>query len=118
MNQPNTFIDTIVEKGKAYVDTRSELFTLQAVKNISTISSKIAWFILILCFGIMLVIFSGIGLALWLSNSEAHWHQGFFIVGAIFFGIILLLVLASKKIYAFITNLVIDGFFNDKKEKH
>ena len=112
MSQPN-IIDTMLEKVKTYISVNTELFTLKIVQHIATASGKILWIFLVSTCVIMMILFSSIGLALYLSNCEANWHQGFFIVSGIYLLICIIILIVHKKMSKFISSKVIDNLLND-----
>ncbi len=112
MSQPN-MVDTVVDKVKSYINIRTELFTLKIVQHLANATSRVLWIFLVSSCWIMTILLSSIGLALFLSNSNANWHQGFFYVSLLYLFISVILLLVNKKLTSYINNKVIDNILND-----
>lgn len=82
-NQPNTF-GTLFETARVYLETRLDLFKLQAIDKssdaVSSIVSRLATLILIL-FAVSLL---NIGLAIWAGELLGKTYLGFFAVGGFY----------------------------------
>ena len=117
MSQPN-IIDTMLEKVKTYISVNTELFTLKIVQHIATASGKILWIFLVSTCVIMMILFSSIGLALYLSNCEANWHQGFFIISGIYLLICIIILIVHKKMSKFIGSKVIHNLLNEDDDNN
>src|ERR1700741_2705104 len=99
-------LELLFEKAVDYIETRLQLFKLQAVdKTADVLSALVCMLLLGLVFSIVFFILN-IGLALWIGSLLGKSYEGFFIVAG-FYTVIGLIVylLQSKVLKAGISNV-------------
>lgn len=84
MNNPETSIETLIEKTEQYGKTSQELFMLQAINKSADVLSSLIARLAILVFIALSLLIINIGVALWLGKLLGHTFFGFFIIGAIY----------------------------------
>ncbi len=98
MESKPTNIEELFFKLKDYGDTRLDLFKLKAINKVSGfLSTLIVSIVLIVLLFVVLICIS-IGLALLIGSWLGHSYWGFFIIGAIFIIIGLVLFSGRNKI--------------------
>lgn len=100
--------DTLIGKAEEYINTRIELLKLKAVDKISdSVSSFITTLIIIIVF-FPFIILLNIGLSLWIGNELENVPLGFFIIGAVYLLIgIILYVTRNKWLKPAFANMII-----------
>ena len=102
MSQPEnlgSFINENKILAKEYLETRLEIIRLQGIRASSKAMGFFIW-VLISIFSLLLVmIFLGIVLGLWLSDLTGSYVQGFGITALIFIFIVALLAIFRKSLF-------------------
>jgi len=102
MSQPENLGSFISENkilAKEYLETRLEIIRLQGIRASSKAMGFFIW-VLISIFSLLLVmIFLGIVLGLWLSDLTGSYVQGFGITALIFIFIVALLAIFRKSLF-------------------
>src|SRR3954452_5882632 len=115
--ESNFFTDTI-NMFKQYISDRIALIKLQSIEKISTLAASIATGVTLALLGLFFLIFLSITLgflfASWLDSNTA----GFGIVAGIYLLLIIIIVVAGKKIFGnLITKKIIQNAFKKKDGK-
>lgn len=93
-NKP-TNVEELLQKLKDYADVRMDLFKLKGINKVSGfMSSAITMFVIAIIFTTVFLCIT-IGLALWIGSLLEHVYLGFFIMGALY--LIIGLVLYSNR---------------------
>ncbi len=82
-----------------YVDTRTELFKLQAVRMTARTVSLLAVVGMVTMLALLVVFFLGMSLSYWLSDLLHSQTAGFGITGALFVVLLVLVVLFRKSLF-------------------
>lgn len=88
-------IKMLVDQSKDFLETKIELTRLKAIDKSADVLSTAIVMVSIIFLGSLFVIFISIGLALILGKWLGSTHYGFFIVGAVY-GLLLLLIFLKK----------------------
>ena len=125
MSQPENLGSFISENkilAKEYLETRLEIVRLQGIRASSKAMGFFIW-ILISIFSLLLVmIFLGIVLGLWLSDITGSYLQGFGITTLIFIFIVALLAVFRKSLFvnpvikAMISKLQSESSYDENEE--
>lgn len=86
----------LLDQLKEYVTTRLELFRIDFIEKSSAVISTLITGLIISVFSLFILIFSSIGLALFLGTLVSSTSGGFFIVAGIFLLIVIILALGRK----------------------
>lgn len=89
-------LDGFKHQFKSYMSTCYELYALKALQKVSIAAASILIVAMLALFVILLLVFVGIGLAIWLNETMAHTFCGFFIVAG-FYALLAVLVYAFRK---------------------
>lgn len=101
-------IKNLVKEGRDYIDTRMQLFKLNAVNKVSEIGSSIASTFIIGFIFFLFVIILSIGLGFLLGEITGKIYYGFFIVAAFYLLIgIIFYFLRHKLLKTCISNKII-----------
>ncbi|MBS1597205.1 MAG: phage holin family protein [Bacteroidetes bacterium] len=84
---------------KEYIETRLELFRLQAIRVVSQSAGYLVWILISLFLLFLIMIFSGIVLGCWLSNLLNSYVLGFGLTTLILIVIFILLAVFRKKLF-------------------
>lgn len=102
MSQPenlNSFFKDSKPLFKEYIETRLELFRLQAIRVISQSAGYLVWILISLFLLFLIMIFSGIVLGCWLSGLFDSYVLGFGLTTLILVVIFVLLAVFRKKLF-------------------
>ncbi|MGN6421044.1 MAG: hypothetical protein ACTHMC_26260 [Pseudobacter sp.] len=80
MNQPDNLGDFFRENKellKVYVETKSEIFRLQAIRIFSKSMGLLAWMVIASFVAFLILIFAGLVLGFWLSELTQSYVKGF-----------------------------------------
>jgi hypothetical protein len=102
MSQPDnlgSFIKETKPLLKEYLETRLEIFRLQAVRIASQSAGYMIWIIISLFILFIILIFSGIVLGCWLSGITGSYTMGFGLTTLIFIAIFALLMIFRNKLF-------------------
>lgn len=84
-------IKEIAEKARDYFETSVQLVKLKAVNKISSVVSTLVSLIVLPLLILVVIILLAIGVSFWLGKILGAYHLGFFITGAFFIFLILLI---------------------------
>lgn len=84
---------------KEYIETRLELFRLQAIRIVSQSAGYLIWILISLFLLFLIVIFSGIVLGCWLSILVDSYVLGFGLTTLLLVVIFILLAVFRKKLF-------------------
>ncbi len=93
-NQPHS-IENLIERTKSYAETRFSIIKLKAVDKTSDFAATAISYVVATIIFLIVFIFINVGLAYWIGKALGGVHYGFFIVGA-FYAVIGLILLKSK----------------------
>ena len=82
-NQPNT-IGSVIENAGDYLETRLDLFKLQAVNKSSDVTSSVVSRMVILLVVSFAIFILNIGLALWVGELLGKVYLGFFVIAGFY----------------------------------
>lgn len=83
-NQPKDHIESLIDRTKDYVETRVELFKLQAINKSSEVISSIVSRLAVAVTMVFFFIILNIGLGLLLGELLGKSYYGFFVLAAIY----------------------------------
>lgn len=82
-----------------YVDTRAELFKLQAVRMTARTVSMLAVVGIVAMLSLFVVLFLGMSLSFWLGTLLQNQTAGFAITGGLFILLLILVILLRKSLF-------------------
>jgi hypothetical protein len=82
-----------------YIETRLELYRLQAIRLVSQSAGYLIWILVSLFLFFLIMIFSGIVLGCWLSNLMHSYVMGFGLTTLILVAIFVLLAVFRKSLF-------------------
>lgn len=92
---PQAKLEELTDNFKAYITTIYELSRLRLVDKLALATANITVYIIRTILAVFTILFTSVGVALWLNDCLQNTFSGFFIVGGIYF-IITLWVTFSK----------------------
>ena len=102
-----------------YLDTRWDLIVLNLAKKTSSVVSGLATAAILGVFGVFVLIFLSVGLAVWLGQVFDNQAAGFFAVAGLYaLLLILTVVLVRNLIRTKIATNVIELINNDEQDRH
>lgn len=115
MNDNATPLETLLERAEDYAKTNFELFKLNTIdKSADVVSSLISRLAIIITVALLVMIFN-IGIALWIGKQLGDSFYGFFIIGAFYALLaIILRVFRHKWIKYPISNSIIKQLLKQK----
>lgn len=96
MENQTSSIESLWDRVKSYLETRTELIKLKAIDKISSIASSVGSLIIVVMIGIIFLSLLNIGIALWLGELLGKVYYGFFVLAG-FYGIIGLVLYSSRE---------------------
>lgn len=100
-------IESLFDRMTQYIKLNAELLKLKLLDVSASIASVAALSVLIIAFGAIILVFVNVGLALLISEKMGNSSAGFFIVGAGYCLILLLVLLFKKQIKLAVRNVII-----------
>ncbi|MFN8713380.1 MAG: hypothetical protein ACK5Z2_11055 [Bacteroidota bacterium] len=100
-------IESLFDRMTQYLKLNAELLKLKLLDASASIASVAALSVLIIAFGAIILVFVNIGLALLISEKMENSWAGFFIIGAGYCLILLLVLLFKKQIKSAVRNVII-----------
>jgi len=98
MNERESLIESLLEKGEQYGKTTLELIKLKTLdKSADVVSDTVSWLIVIV-FAILFFLILNIGVALWIGDLLGKSYNGFFVVAGFYLILALLCVIFRKKL--------------------
>lgn len=95
METPASLVESLFEKAENYSKTTIELFKLNAIDKSADVVSSLVSRLAILMVVTLFILIINIGIALWLGDLLGKSYYGFFIVGA-FYALIAILLHAYR----------------------
>lgn len=102
MNQPDNLGDFFRENKellKVYVETKSEIFRLQAIRIFSKSMGLLAWMVIAAFIAFLVLIFAGLVLGFWLSDLTQSYVKGFGITTIILIVLFVVIALLREKLF-------------------
>ena len=97
-----------------YIDTRWDIFVLNASEKLLSAASEIVSGLVLALFSGIVLVFLGIGTALWLGKLMGSTAAGFFVVAGIFVVLLILAVIFARNyIRTAVTNSVLESIKDD-----
>ncbi len=88
-------IKTLIDKSKDYLETKFELARLKTIDKSADVLSAVVVMVSMIFIGSLVIILVSIGLSLLIGSLLGAYHYGFFIMGA-FYAIILLVMYVQR----------------------
>lgn len=118
MSTEENFFGESKQKVEEYVKDRLLLLKLEAVEKISRLAGSLFAGLLIALFSFFLLMFLSIMLGYFLGELLNHMFWGFGIVAGLYLLLLVVVIVFKKHLFERpIINIVIDIFFEKKKEK-
>lgn len=96
MDERESSIEALIEKGEQYGKTTLELLKLKTLEKSSDVVSDLASWIIIVIFVSLFFLVLNIGVALWIGDLLGKSYQGFFIIAG-FYALLALLFSVFRK---------------------
>jgi hypothetical protein len=120
MNQPENLGNFIRENKslfKEYLETRLDIYRLQAIRAGSKSAGYLVWILVSIFLLFLVAIFAGLVLGFWLSDLTGSFIKGFAITTGILVFIVILLALLRKSLFVNpVVRKVIDQLSDDDTE--
>ncbi len=88
-------IKTLIDKSKDYLETKFELARLKTIDKSADVLSAVVVMVSMIFIGSLVIILVSIGLSLLIGSLLGAYHYGFFIMGA-FYAVILLVLYVQR----------------------
>lgn len=112
-----TKLEQLGEDALAYVETRIELVVLDVAERAANAAASAVSLILLLAFILLILFFSGMGVAIWLGGILNNPAAGYFIVAAFFIvSLVLLQLFAGSWVRDTIINKTLEEIQNNDKK--
>ena len=112
MDDNKTVAGKLIENAGDIVETTYRLVVLKVVDKATSILSSALAGLTFFVIGFFVVLFLGIGTAIWIGEAMNNAKAGYFITGGIFLLIILIIYIFRKKlIFPFLKNSLIKKFY-------
>ena len=98
MDDNKTVAGKLIENARDIVETSYKLLVLKVVDKATRILSSALAAITFFVIGFFVVLFLGIGTAIWIGEALENMKAGYFITAGIFIVVILIIYLLRKKI--------------------
>jgi hypothetical protein len=96
MDERESSIEALIEKGEQYGKTTLELLKLKTLEKSSDVASDLASWIIIVIFVSLFFLVLNIGVALWIGDLLGKSYHGFFIIAG-FYALLALLFSVFRK---------------------
>jgi hypothetical protein len=96
MDERESSIEALIEKGEQYGKTKLELLKLKTLEKSSDVVSDLASWIIIVIFVSLFFLVLNIGVALWIGDLLGKSYHGFFIIAG-FYALLALLFSIFRK---------------------
>ncbi|MGV8139860.1 MAG: hypothetical protein AB2L20_32135 [Mangrovibacterium sp.] len=96
MDERETLIESLIEKGEQYGKTTLELIKLKTLDKTANVASDLVSWLIIVIFAILFFLILNIGIALWLGDLLGKSCYGFFVIAG-FYGILALVFGVFRK---------------------
>ena len=84
-------VKDLAEQARDYIDTSVQLAKLKAVNKVSSVASSLVSIIVMPLLILVAIILLSVGFSFWLGKILGAYHYGFFITGAFFIVLIILI---------------------------
>jgi hypothetical protein len=109
--------ENLVDAIENWIETYRNLIILRTVEQASQGASISIFGVLFLLVIVFILLFIGLGLAWWLGESLENMKAGFFIVGGVYFLVLLIILTMAKKILIpGIRNLIIKKIYEQDQQ--
>ena len=98
MEEKDTLLETLIEKGELYTKTSIDLIKLKTIEKSANAFSSIISSLIISSLILFIVMMVNIGAALWIGNCIESLFCGFFIVAGFYVFIVLILLIFKNQI--------------------
>ena len=95
------FIDENVELIKDYLETKTDVYKLKAIRSSSLILGSLVWIIISAFLFFLLFIFVGLVLGFWFSSLTDSFTIGFGLATLLLFFVMLLVVMFRKQLFIY-----------------
>ncbi len=95
------FIDENVELIKDYLETKTDVYKLKAIRSSSLILGSLVWIIISAFLFFLLFIFIGLVLGFWFSSLTDSFTIGFGLATLLLFFVMLLVVMFRKQLFIY-----------------
>ncbi len=109
-------VKDLVNESKAYINLRTRLLSLQLRKSSAELISSIGTSALFIVFASMSFLFASFGLAYYLADKYQSFTVGFLLVSALYFFMLMVVLLFKNTLKTYISNTIIRELF--KEEEH
>ncbi|MCE5174994.1 MAG: hypothetical protein LLF74_06345 [Bacteroidales bacterium] len=96
MDERETLIESLIEKGEQYGKTTLELLKLKTLDKTANVASDLVSWLIIVIFATLFFLILNIGIALWLGDLLGKSCYGFFVIAG-FYGILALVFGVFRK---------------------
>ncbi|MEN6454635.1 MAG: hypothetical protein ABFD10_10285 [Prolixibacteraceae bacterium] len=96
MDERETLIESLIEKGEQYGKTTLELIKLKTLDKTASVASDLVSWLIIVIFATLFFLILNIGIALWLGDLLGKSCYGFFVIAG-FYGILALVFGVFRK---------------------
>ncbi len=105
-------VDKVLDTTADLIDTHKELAIVKFIQHSTTTASSVVIGVMGLIILLLILIFSGIGLAWWIGESMENLKAGFFILTGAYTVILIALLLSAKKfLLPIIRNKIIEKIY-------
>src|SRR5580693_7560702 len=102
---------------KDYVETRLEIFRLQAIKVTSKSAGYLVWIIISMCLLFLIALFSGMALGYWFSELMHSYVKGFGLMALLIAGLFVIFAVFRKKLFVHpVVKAIIQGATEEDEE--
>jgi len=113
MDDKKTVAGNLIDNARDIVETSYKLLVLKVVDKATKILSSALAAVTFFVIGFFVVLFLGIGTAIWIGEALENMKAGYFITGGIFILIILIIYLLRKKIiFPVLRDSIIKRFYD------
>jgi hypothetical protein len=95
------FFDENIRIIKEYIETRSSIYKLKAVRSLSGILGLLMWFVISAFLGFLVLIFIGLVLGFWFSEMTGSMASGFGIATLLLLVVIVLIALLRRQLFIY-----------------
>lgn len=107
-----TVAGKLIENASDIVETSYKLLVLKVVDKATSILSSALAALTFIFIGFFVVLFLGIGIAIWIGEAMNNAKAGYFITGGIFLLVILFIYIFRKRlVFPFLKNSLIKKFY-------
>jgi putative superfamily III holin-X len=118
MDDNKTAAGKLIENASDIVETSYKLLVLKVVDKATSIISSALAAVTFFVIGFFVILFLGIGTAIWIGEAMNNVKAGYFITGGIFLFIILIVYLLRKQIiFPLLKDSIIKKFYEPADKK-